>query len=145
MARKYDPTKVTDKQVNNVAANTQAYIDGVEAIQEHPGRAAVRKKEKMKRKWIASVDSGKWEEGVTGYSLDDYKNTAKTIGANRLSEGVNNAKDKILDFHTQLSDYISRTQADIDAIDDSTEAGADAKMIANRKRMSQFRRVRRRR
>lgn len=145
MARRYDPQKAAEKQVRKVEGATQDYIDGVEAITQHPGKEAVKKKDKMKRKWLASVDSGKWQEGVESYDLEAYKRTARESGASRLAEGVRRAQPKIVEFHEQLSAHIDSTQAAIDAIDDSTEEGADRKMLENRKRMSRFKRVRRRR
>lgn len=145
MAKKYDPRKAAEKQIRKVSEATQDYIDGIEGIEVHPGQQAIRKKDKMKRKWLASIDGGKWEDAVGTYSLDDYKATARTLGADRLVTGVRKAEQKTIEFHEQLSDHLSRTQDAIDNMDDSTEAGAKAKMNANFDRMRSFKRVRRRR
>lgn len=145
MAKKYDGEKAARKQVQRVEAAAQDYVDAIQAIQEHPGQKAARKKGKMKARWNAAVDSGKWEEGVTGYSLDDLKAKVREVGAERIASGARASLNKSIEFHNQLSDHIARTQDSIDQIDDSTEAGAKQKMNANFDRMKQFKRVRRRR
>lgn len=137
-----DPVKVTEKQIRNAANGATAYSDGVRDVKEAPGAKAARKKDKYKANVMASVD--KWAENVGAVSLQEWAEATTGKGAERFASGVEAARPKILAFQQQFQPFVDGVKKELDAMPDATPDQREQKMLANVRKMRQFKRTRRR-
>lgn len=145
MAKRRDATKEVDKQISRVSNAVQDYKDGVEAVTESPGKAAVRKKEKFKQNLMEAINNGKWEENTAATDLDDWKARTAGKGADRLVAGLEDSREKTIKFREELIAFQNTVKAKLDAMPDTTPEQRDAKVLANIREMRKFKRSARRR
>lgn len=145
MARKRDAAKEVDKQISRVSAAVDEYRESVNNVQESPGKAAVRKKDKFRANLMQAIDSGKWEENTANMDFDDWKRRTAGKGGDRLVSGLEDAREKTVKFREELIAYQNTVQAKLDAMPDTTPEQRDAKVLANIREMRKFKRSHRRR
>ncbi len=136
---------IANKQIRRAQEASQDYVAGVQNVAEAPGAKAVRKQDKLKANFIASVDSGKWAAATGAVSREDWIRITADKGGARYSSGVEASRPKIEAFHTDLQNYLQSTKAEIDNMPDATPEQRDQKMLANTRRMRKFKRTTRRR
>lgn len=137
--------QITDKQVRRAQEAADDYLQGAEGVTEAPGVKAVRKKDKLRANFNAAVDSGKWEENTKAVSNDEWKRSVREKGAPRYASGVEAARPDILAFHEEFQAFLNNVKKEIDAMPDTTPEQRIAKMVANARAISKFKRTRRRR
>lgn len=71
-----------------------------------PSAKAIEAKEKLKRKWIESIDKGIWENALKKYTLDQWKRDMMEKGIPRIPDGAEKSKDKVREFSAKLLPYI---------------------------------------
>src|SRR5438093_111544 len=120
MAKRRDAAKEVDKQIKNVSNNLQEYRDGINAVEVHPGKEAVKKEAKFKQNLMAAIDSGKWRENTGGYDQDDWKRRTAGTGADRLVQGLEDSRQKSIAFREQLITFQNDLVAKMDAMPDTT-------------------------
>lgn len=140
-----DPKKIAAKQVRRAQEASTDYVEGVQGVTEAPGAKAVRKQDKLKQNFNASVDSGKWADATKAVSRDDWVQATVSKGGARYAAGVEEAKGKIEAFQEDLQSFLASTQSEIDNMPDATPEQRKAKMVANFDRMRKFKRRTRRR
>ena len=145
MARKRDAAKEVDKAIRNASANLQQYKDSVNAVTVAPGVQAAKKVDKMRANTLAAIDSGKWAENTAAVGLQDWQARTAGKGADRLIAGMEDSRDKTVDFRQQLIDYQNTVVAKLDAMPDTTPEQREQKMLANVREMRKFKRSARRR
>lgn len=145
MAKPYDPTKVTEKQIRRAQAATTDYTAGVQAVTESPTAKAAKKIDKMRAGFNAAIDSGKVADGLNAVTLDDWKNATTKKGGERYASGVSDSQDKVQAFHEELSSFMGPHLQKINSMPDTTPDQRLAKMMANAQGLAKFKRTRRRR
>lgn len=145
MARKRDAAKEVDKQISRVGASVQEYRDNIRNVAVHPGKEAVKKKDKFRTNLLASIDNGKWEENTGNYDENDWKERTAGVGGDRLVSGMEASRKKSIEFRQQLIDFQAQVKAKLDAMPDTTPEQRDAKVLANIREMRKFKRSHRRR
>lgn len=143
MARSYDPVKAVKRQIQGVQANVEKYQDGVRSNTKHPGEEAIKRKPKMRQRFLEALDSGKFDEGARSYSLQQWQDRTATVGARNLPQGVADAADKTQQFHEQFSEFLDGHMSKIDAMPDNTIEERLAKMRENALGIAKFKRHRR--
>lgn len=143
--KRRDAVKEFEKQLLRVSSAVQDYRDGVNNVQVSPGQLAVKKKDKFRNNLLAAIDSGKWEENTASVDLDTWKKRTAGKGADRLVAGLEDARDKTIEFRQQLIDYQTQVQARIDAMPDTTPEQREQRALAMIREMRKFKRSRRRR
>lgn len=139
------PQEIAAKQIRRAQEASQDYVAGVQGVTEAPGAKAVRKKEKLRANFNASLDNGKWEQNTAAVTKEEWINSTVEKGGQRYASGVEASRGKIEAFQADLQQYLSATKAEIDNMPDATPEQRDAKMLANVRRMRKFKRTRRRR
>ncbi len=141
----YDPSKAAAKQVRRAQEASGDYVDGVRGVKVSPMQKAKAKKDKLKANFNASVDSGKWEAGLDGWSLEAWADVTAKKGGERYSSGVEAAREDIAAFHAEFAQHVERVKAIIDAMPDTTPEQRIQKMVANAREMGKYTRKARRR
>lgn len=137
-----NPQQVTEKYLKRIKSSTDEIKAGIQSVTEAPGAKAAKKKAKLVQNWQTAIESGKWERNVAAVSLEEWKKQALEKGVNRIGTGAEAAKDKVLQFQTQLLEFQKGLKAKVDNMDDSTPEARQAKMIAWSEGMSKFKRSR---
>lgn len=130
-----------DKHSRRLKAAVEDVRRGIDRVTESPTEKAAAKKDKMLTNLTAAVQNGKWEAGLKRVSLDDWKRKARDVGVNRIAAGIDAAKDKVVDFASQLLPYIDRAQTEIANMPDVTLDDNINRMNTFIRRMANFKRT----
>lgn len=128
MAKLDNPQAGAAKWASKMGSARQAYIDGVNGVQEAPGLAAAR----ASGKWLARTQAAqpKFEKNVSAVTITDWKNLATTKGADRLGPGATAALPKVEAFTASFYAYLKAGQAAIKAMPTNTFEESMAKAYA---------------
>ena len=129
-----------DKHARRLKGAVEDVRRGIDRVTESPTDKAAAKQDKMLTNLTAAVNSGKWSAGLKRVSLDDWKKKARDVGVNRIAAGIDAAKDKVVDFATQLLPYIDRAQSEIASMPDVTLDDNINRMNTFIRRMANFKR-----
>jgi hypothetical protein len=117
---KLTPAQFTEKHARRLKASTEDMRAGIDRVTENPCEKAVAKQDKMLTNLTAAVTGGKWAAGLKRVPLDEWKRKARDIGVNRVSAGIDGAKEKVQAFAEVLLPHIDRGQEKIKAMPDIT-------------------------
>ena len=134
----YDPQAAAQKQIKRAQNSTQEYRDGVSRVTESPTAKAAQKLDKYQQGVLDALNSGKTRAALEAVSTEDWKRATLGKGASRYSSGVQDAADKIVNFHSQLSAFMAGHKAEMDRMPDATAEDRINKMVANVRGMSKF-------
>jgi hypothetical protein len=129
---------MAQKWGNNTKAATGYMAEGVDRVTEAPGKKAAAKADKMRQNINKSLDNGTWQERVASVPLEDWKNSMKTKGVSRVSEGVDGANGKVEAFATQLIAHENAGLAKIEGMPDLTLQDSKNRVITWMDHMSKF-------
>lgn len=120
MPVKLSPEEAAKKWSERLSGSTSIIASQVAKVTTAPSSLAVKKKDKMKTKLIAAIDSGKWERNLGSVTLDEWKTQMATKGIPRISGGATAAQPKVTDFFRDLFPHIETGQAKVAAMPDLT-------------------------
>lgn len=105
------PAEFQEKHARRLSASIEDVRKGIDKVTVNPCELAAAKKDKMLAGITAAVNDGSWERGLRRVTLEQWKDKAKNVGANRIASGINAAKDKVIVFAEQLLPHIDAGQA----------------------------------
>jgi len=129
-----------EKHARRLKAAVEDVRKGIDRVTESPTAKAALKKDKMLANLTASVQSGKWENGLKRVSLDDWKKQTRDIGVNRIAAGIDGASAKVVAFAEQLLPHIDTQVAKIKAMPDITLEDSISRMTTFVRGMAEFKR-----
>lgn len=141
MANK-DPRDIADKYIRNLTNATEDMRKGVENTLVNPAELAIKAIPKMKQNLVKAIDSGKVERGLRRVSLEDWKQSMLNKGIDRVAQGAEGAREKLVDFHTDLQAHQNKLDAKLAAMPKVTLQNGIDRMIAQVKGMAEFQRSR---
>ncbi len=112
------PDEFAEKHARRLKAAIPDMQKGIERVTESPTAKAANKKEKMRANLNNAIDNGKWEAGLRRVSLEDWKKQILGKGLQRVSAGIDGAKDKVTAFAAQLLPFESSLQNTINSMPD---------------------------
>lgn len=127
-----------NKWKRNLVSSIPSIKEGVMSVTKSPMLAAAAKKAEYVAGVQRAADSGKWEEGLAGVSLESWKESTADKGTQRIALGVEKAAPKMQRFLTQLLPYTARVKAEIAAMPKGTLEDGIQRAIAAMTKMSQF-------
>lgn len=139
---KLTPEEAQEKHARRLKGSIEDMRKGIEKVTEAPTLKAAAKKEKMKQNLVASIDSGKWEAGLKRVSLDDWKTAMVDKGLNRVSQGIEGAKDKVIAFYSEFLPHLDKIQEELKKMPDLTLEDSISRVTHQIRRASQFKRTR---
>lgn len=134
------PEEFADKLARRLKAAIPDIQAGIQKVTENPMQKAASKKAKMLQNVTEAVQSGKWEAGLRRVSLDEWKQKFTEKGVNRIAQGIDSSKDKVVAFATQLLEYEKTLKGQIDQMPDLTLEDSLNRMTTWMRGMSKFRR-----
>jgi len=129
-----------EKHARRLKASVEDMRRGIDRVTENPCEKAAAKQDKMLMNLTASVNSGKWANGLKRVGLEDWKKKARDIGVNRVAAGIDGAKDKVVSFAEVLLPHIDRGIAKIKAMPDITLDDNINRMTSFVRHMSELKR-----
>jgi len=137
MAKALSPTDIADKQVERTRGAVEFFEKGVAAVTVAPTHLAAQNLDKAKDNYRDAVDSGRMGKRLEAVTLEDWqKSTLAKSG--RIGEGVENARDKIIDFHTQRSEAQTRIDVILDKMPTRTPSEMEQRMLTQTRQMRKF-------
>lgn len=134
------PEEGAQKLIDRAKAATPHIKDQVMKVKVAPTALAADKLDKMRAGFLAALDSGKVERGLRRTSLQAWQSAMINKGIPRIAQGLDSAKDKIIEFNRQFYPYLERVQAEVAAMSDLTLEDSINRMVHNVRRISEFRR-----
>lgn len=137
---KVTPEEAADKLIQRAKAAAPHIAAQVDKVTTAPTEKAAQKIDKMQANFQAAIASGKVERGLRRVSLEDWKKAMKEKGVPRIAQGLDQAKDKIVEFNREFYPYLERVQSEVDAMPDTTLEDNITRMVHNVRRISEFKR-----
>ena len=134
------PEEFADKHARRLKAAIPDIQAGINRVTESPTIKAANKKDKMKARLNESIDNGKWEAGLRRVTLESWKSAIINKGLQRISGGIDGAKDKVVAFGTQLLAYETTLQNQVNQMPDLTLEDSLARSQAWIRGMAKFQR-----
>lgn len=98
--------QIAQKWANAMAASTQKFTAGVEAVSTNPMEKAAARADQYLAGVQEAVASGRYSAGLRRVSLSDWKQAMIKKGAPRLGSGAQAAIPKFRAFMTRLMSHI---------------------------------------
>lgn len=136
---KLTPEEFADKHARRLKSSIEDIRAGVEKTSVAPGVLAAKKADKMLANLQARVQDGTWAKRVAGVSLDEWKAKMVNKGLSRISGGIDEAHDKVVDFASQLLPAVESAQAKVKAMPDLTLEDSINRMTTFIREMAKFR------
>jgi hypothetical protein len=137
---KLTPEQAQDKLARRLKAATQDIQSGVAKVTEAPGAKAAAKQDKMLNNLTAAVQSGKWAQRVKSVTVDDWKTQMTNKGIPRIAAGIDGAKQKSIDFFSQLLPYQDSLKSQLNQMPDLTLEDSISRVGYWIRNMSKFQR-----
>jgi len=130
-----------EKHARRLKASTEDIRRGIDRVTENPCEKAAAKQEKMLANLTKAVHDGKYAAGLKRVSLEMWKSKARDVGVNRISAGIDAAKDKTIAFAEELLPAIDRAKAKLASMPDVTLEDNIGRMTSFIRDMSNFKRT----
>lgn len=125
------PVEFQEKHARRLTAAVPDVVKGIDRVTVNPCEKAAAKQDKMLANLTASVNDGRWADGLKRVTLEQWKDKAKNIGSGRIATGIAGAKGKVIAFAEQLLPHI-------DSGVDKVKGMADITLEDNINRMTTF-------
>jgi hypothetical protein len=135
---KLTPQQYQDKYARRLKAATADITQGIANVTVAPTSLAAAKSDKMLANLTASVQSGRWANALNKVTLQQWKDQATNVGVNRIAAGVDAAKQKSIDFATQLLPAVDAAVAKIQGMPDLTVEDNINRMTTYIRQMATF-------
>lgn len=135
---KVNPTEFQEKHARRLKAALEDIRRGVGKVTEAPGAKAAAKEAKMKARLVAKIDDGTWRSRVAAVELGTWKDKMVNKGVPRISGGIDAAREKVIDFASQLLPYISDAVTAIERMPDLTLEDSISRMNEFIRKMAAF-------
>ncbi len=137
---KLTPEQAADKLAKRLKGATDDIRTGVARVTTAPGVQAAAKVDKMRNNLLASIDSGKWSDRVKSVSVEQWKTLMTDKGISRIAAGIDGARQKSVDFFSQLLPYQDSLKSKLSTMSDLTIEDNIQRSATWIRGMSQFKR-----
>lgn len=129
-----------EKHNRNTKNAVTDYQKGVNAVTKSPTEQAAAKQSKMIANLTASVQSGKWAQGLKRVSLEEWKRKASEVGAGRIAAGVDAAADKVRQFADSFLPFLETVASKVNSMPDLTLEDSINRMTTQVREVAKFKR-----
>jgi hypothetical protein len=92
----------------------------------------------MRARLMERFDDGTIKRRLEGVTLEDWKRKTSEVGVNRIAQGIDGAKDKVVAFAEQLLPAVEAAQNKVKAMPDLTLEDSINRMTTFVRDMSKF-------
>lgn len=137
---KVTPEEGARKLIDRARAAAPFIADQVRKVTVAPTEQAAQKVDKMRTNFLKSVDDGKVERGLRRVTLSDWQQAMINKGVPRITQGLEQAESKIVEFNREFYPHLDRVQAEVEAMPDTTLEDNIARAVHNIRRNAEFKR-----
>lgn len=130
--------EIAEKYARNASAASQDYLDGVEAVSESPGRAAVRNRAGYEHGVRENVD--KWARNTEAVTTESWKESVRANQGNYASGVANKGQQKQADFWREFGPHLDSVTARTRSMPAATPEQREARMLSQVRGTRDFRR-----
>jgi hypothetical protein len=134
-----DPQAIGQKWAARLSNATTEIAAGVDRVTEAPGRKAAAKASKWHQAVTQAKD--KYARNVARVSLEDWRQSMKTIGVPRIAQGAQAKVHKMVAYMTEVQPHIDAGLSKLSAMPDDTFEARVARSVAWQNHMHQFKRA----
>lgn len=116
MAKTLNAGAITTKWQQRASGAAGAYKDGVNAVTEAPGAAAVRNSQAYIQHVTESYNNGRWAARTSAVTAEAWKAAASTKGANNYPGGITAGAPKMQQFMTNFIPHLQSGMAAVAAM-----------------------------
>jgi hypothetical protein len=133
---KVNAQQFVEKWARRTKQAQQDYVTGIQSVQQAPGAAAAAKQQT----YIARVTESapKWARKVGAVSLADWQTAATTVGAQRISSGVDKATNKVAAVAAPLLQAVDSARAAVKSMPNATLEDRIARSAEFQRKMAAF-------
>lgn len=135
---KISPEEFQEKHNRRLKAALEDMRKGVDKVAEAPTKLAAQKQEKMKAKINEAIDKGIWRARLEAVSLEEWRSKMIDKGLPRVSGGIDAARDKVVNFASQLLPYVYSVQEKVSKMPDLTLEDSINRMTTFIREMAKF-------
>jgi len=135
------PEQFQEKHQRRTEQALEDIRTGVQNVTVNPCELAANKIDKMRAGIIRAIDSGKTEAALRRVSLEEWRGKMLTKGVDRIPEGLTQAKQKVIDFASDLLPHIDKGLVELNKLADVTLADAKKRGTTWMDHMSKFKRT----
>lgn len=137
---KVTPEEGARKLIDRARSAAPHIADQVRKVTVSPTEQAAKKVDKMRTNFLKSLDDGKVERGLRRVTLSDWQAAMINKGVPRITQGLEQAESKIIEFNRQFYPYLERVQNEVAAMPDTTLEDNIQRAVHNIRRVSEFKR-----
>lgn len=126
--KKMAPNEFADKWGRNLKSQVSDIVRGIDRVEVSPGQKAAAKKDKWAARMSDTETHRKWAERTGSITLEEWRDSARTLIPQRLPGGVDRAMSKVADFAAVLLPYQERGLAELERMPDLTLEDSRARM-----------------
>ena len=135
---KLTSAEASKKWKDRLGGSVQEVIDGINRVTESP----MAKSAAAEDKWFANIQrahtSGKRKRALLGVSLEEWKDKAANIGAQRIPSGAAAAEGKMSKFYDKLFPFEAALQKKVNAMPSTTQQDSVSRATAWITGMAEF-------
>lgn len=135
---KLTPQEFADKQATRLKGSVEEIRKGVDRVKDAPTAKAATKKDKYLSGVSQAVSTGRWQRGLMAVTLQDWQDAVKEKGLNRIAQGIDGARAKVVAFAEKLNAYQDNLKKEVDKMPDTTPEDRINKMTAWVRGMAKF-------
>lgn len=132
------PEEGARKLIDRARAAAPHIAEQVRKVTVSPTELAAQKIDKMRTNVIKAIDDGKVERGLRRVSLSDWQSAMINKGVPRITQGLEQAESKIVEFNREFYPHLERVQAEVGAMPDTTLEDNIARAVHNIRRNAEF-------
>lgn len=139
MAKRLDVQAVLKKWTDNTANATESMKAGVNAVTVNPAQQAAASSDLWQQRVSSQEAKDKFQSGLSGVSLNDWKQSMLNKGATNMANGVRAAGPKMQKFLAAFLPVAAASAEQIASMPKGTEADSINRMVQNMRNMRAFR------
>lgn len=130
--------KILEKWKRNAGQATEAFKDGVGAVKQAPTQKAAAAVDKYRAGVLRAVDDGSYVDNLNKVTLADWQQATADKGSRNYANGISSISPRAAKNMADQQQYAEQVSAEIANMPNLTESDAEARMLANVRRMREF-------
>lgn len=135
--------QMADRFKTGLSGAGKSYTDGIASVTVNPAAKAMAAKDKWATKIQEAIANDTFAAGLANVTKESWQQAA-TAAASKFTGSANTAATKYNKYAMKAAPIIAQIQQQIDAMPNTTDQDAEARVIANMQAMRQLKGITRR-
>lgn len=135
---KLNPEQAAGKWQNRLSGSVEDVKQGIMRVTDSPMAKAAAQEDKWFLNLQKAKQSGRYKRGLLSVSLEEWKEKAANVGADRIPTGAAAASGKMATFYGKLFPHEQKLQSEVAKMPNTTLEDSIARMTTWVRGMAQF-------